>query len=317
MEFPYQLDFVNVGPQKTASTWLHAVLEEHPLICLPKGVKETFYFDRRFSQVTADWYWSHFKDWNPSKLAGEIAPSYFDDEQARRQLQASSPECKVIINIRNPVERAFSLFRHHLSKGRVPPEFWSATRKMPRILTSGAFHHYIPAWQKDFGKERIFLLQQEDVSHSPEAVIDQLCRFLKVGPMAASGDLHERKYAMRSPRYPWLGGAAFRTADFLRRHKLYTIVELAKRAGAEWVFTGGEDKLPQLTDALYREIHEKLSPEIDYLEQRLQRDLSHWRVPKSERSMAAPSNQTSTFSALTGPFAVPANKYQRQEYPQR
>ena len=79
---PIHLDFVGIGPQRTASTWLNEMLLRHPSIALPTGVKETKFFDDRFHKGFA-WYATHFADPDPSQVRGEIAPTYFDDDAAR------------------------------------------------------------------------------------------------------------------------------------------------------------------------------------------------------------------------------------------
>ena len=142
---PFYLNFVCVGPQRTGSTWLHQHLTQHPAICFPQDVKETMFFDRYYEKGLS-WYTAHFTHRGEKQLCGEIAPTYFDVDVVPTRLHQLNPECRIIINLRNPVSRTLSLYRHHLSKGRVRGSFEEAVLQMPRIIDSGKYALHIPRW---------------------------------------------------------------------------------------------------------------------------------------------------------------------------
>ena len=274
------LQFIAVGPQKTATTWLHRVLSQHPQVALPVE-KETYYFDRHFGEKPIDWLWWHYRNSTEGSSYGEIAPSYFHDPEVPERVRSVFPDCRIVVSVRNPVTRTFSLFRHHLAKNRVPADFWKAAAKLPLILDTGWFSQHLPRWEAAFGVDQLHIIVQEDIEANPGEVIDVLTRFLGVEPLVASPDLHVREGGMRAPVSPLLGGAFHLVAEQLRAWRLYGVVDFVRRYGAEKVLRGGEAKAPKLTPELYAEIYEKVEPEIAYLENRLGREFPEWRPPAS------------------------------------
>ena len=80
-------DFLGVGPPRTATSWLDAVLRGH--VGLPHDIKEVDFFVGNYSRGI-DWYKSYFRDCDPNLPAGEICPSYFGSAEAREQIGRAS-----------------------------------------------------------------------------------------------------------------------------------------------------------------------------------------------------------------------------------
>jgi len=118
----FRLDFVSVGPQRTGTSWLHRYLRLHPMLAFPLHVKETKFFDARFEKGF-DWYWKHFGDPSQNTKRGEIAPTYFHSAEALARL-SKFEGLRVVIHLRDPIARTWSLFRHHRNKGRVPNDYF-------------------------------------------------------------------------------------------------------------------------------------------------------------------------------------------------
>ena len=101
-------DFIAVGPPRTATTWLHEVLQGH--VCLPADRKETDFFTR-FYDRGLDWYADYFRHCEGGIPVGELSPMYFASPPARERIARHLPECKIIVSLRDPVERAYSNYR--------------------------------------------------------------------------------------------------------------------------------------------------------------------------------------------------------------
>jgi len=274
---PFKLDVVCAGPQRTASSWLHRVLVGHPDLCFPRDVKETMFFDERFEKGMP-WYEWHFRHRRPGQQCAEVAPTYFDRDEARMRLLAHEPALKVIVNVRNPVMRAFSLYRHHLAKGRVRGSFSEAVRCMPRILASGHYGRFCPLWERAFGADRVLHLVHEDIQTAPDAVIGNVWAFLELPPLKAPAVVRGRVGAAGLPRYPWIAGLVAGTATALRARRLHRLVEIGKQVGLKAVYRGRDASAIRLTPELHAELARTFAADIDYLEARLGRDFSSWRT---------------------------------------
>ena len=170
-------DFLIVGPQRTGTTWLHAHLRFHPEIFLSEP-KEIFYFSRlktpesaKFQSDDLGWYLSFFRDplWRRAaktaialwkyrafyhpRVRGEATASYAAmDRDVIAEIAALNPDIRVILMIRNPIDRAWSHARKDLVRntGRRSKKFRrrssgasssiptrSSARTMSRATTTG------------------------------------------------------------------------------------------------------------------------------------------------------------------------------------
>ena len=112
-------DYLLIGAQKCGTTSLYNYLVSHPEVrrCLRK---EVGYFDQHFDRGLA-WYLAHF----PMKsfvgfqqVTGEATPDYYYSPQAPQRAHLVMPQAKLIILLRNPVDRAHSQYWHLFSRGR-------------------------------------------------------------------------------------------------------------------------------------------------------------------------------------------------------
>lgn len=239
-----RLDFVCVGPQRTATSWLDRVLRKHPAIALPEVVKETFFLDRRADKGW-DWYWNSYFPGGThlaGRVVGEIAPTLFDSADAIKQLAAHNAECRIVVCLRDPVARALSLFEHYVSIARVPNDWDRARERMPSITEASCYAKYISAWGAAFGADRVLLLSHRAVAQDPMAVLDRLCDFLEVERLAKLPVEAEERYGVAAaPRSRAVVWAADRAAWTLRSLRLHSLVNLGKQLGLKrLVFSGGQ-----------------------------------------------------------------------------
>lgn len=273
---PAPLAFIGIGPQRTASTWLYEMMSRHPSIAFPAGVKETKFFDERFDKGFG-WYEKHFAGSAPSQVRGEIGPTYFDDPAARARLKRAYPDLKVIVNLRNPVDRAFSAYRLELTKGRVSGGFQEAAARQPRIITAGHYATHCPQWEADFGRDRVLYLLQEDIRSNPQDVLDRVYDFVGVPRVPLPSIVDENFSATHVPRYPTLARLFSTTASFLRSNRLHWLVNLGKRAGLKRVYAGG-GAADALTPELRAELGRIYADDIQWARSRLARPTLYSRT---------------------------------------
>lgn len=240
-----ELDFVVVGPQRTGTTWLDAALREHDGLCLPHGVKETMYYDRR-TDIPAARYAGYFARCPAGALKGEVSPSYFHREDAAERLKADAPGAKIVIVLRDPTEKTFSLYLHHLRKGRVPRDLREALEAMPELVDSARYARLVPMWTRLFGREGVHLIPFGAIGSRPQQVLHETCAFLGVDTVPFDDAPKGRVNAASAPRFPWLARAAAQTATVLHDLGLHGFVEAGKRLGLDRVYTGGEAEMPEL-----------------------------------------------------------------------
>ncbi|HJT45813.1 MAG TPA: sulfotransferase [Chthoniobacterales bacterium] len=132
-----RLDFIVPGAQKAGTTALHYFLSKHPRIALPDRQELHFFDDEQiFSQQTVDYelLHRHFGFVSDKAKAGEVTPSYLYWEPAMERIRNYNPQIKLIILLRNPIDRAFAHWNMQRFKDREPLDFRPALEEEPRRI---------------------------------------------------------------------------------------------------------------------------------------------------------------------------------------
>ena len=226
-------DFLILGAQKAGTTALYAYLREHPALTGPAW-KEVSFFDRHFWRGEA-WYRGNF----PNKvylrairaragvdpIVGEASPSYVFHPQAPERAAALVPDARLIVLVRNPVDRALSHYHHEVALGREPLPFEQALddeetrmagelermRDDPRHFSfawwnftyqaRGRYAEQLERWLELFSRERLLVIPSEDLLQRPRETYAQALVFLGAPPheLAAYPRIFEREYPAMDP----------------------------------------------------------------------------------------------------------------------
>ena len=126
-----RLDFIVAGAQKSGTTALHYFLAKHPNITMGDQ-QEIHFFDEDATFAAAVDYeqlHKHYPLVTPSTIAGDCTPSYIYYQPAAERIWKYNPKIKLLILLRNPVERAFAHWNMQRFKGREPLDFFDAVRE--------------------------------------------------------------------------------------------------------------------------------------------------------------------------------------------
>ena len=95
-----------VGVAKSGSSWLHFFLDSHPDIFMSKQC-ELHYFGEKYPE-NLEWYQSNFPFDKRFKYFGESTPIYFRKPEIAQQIKEYSPQAKILVIIRDPIDRLLS-----------------------------------------------------------------------------------------------------------------------------------------------------------------------------------------------------------------
>src|SRR5712671_3244761 len=126
-----RLDFIVAGAQKSGTTALHYFLAKHPNITMGDQQEIHFFDDDRTFATTVDYerLHKHYPLIAPSTIAGDCTPSYIYFKPAAERIWNYNPKIKLLILLRNPVERAFAHWNMQRYRGREPLDFFDAIRE--------------------------------------------------------------------------------------------------------------------------------------------------------------------------------------------
>lgn len=184
--------FFVVGAQRSGTTYLYHVLDEHPQIEMarPMRPEPKFFVQNDFAQQSpADYEDRYFSGNTP--LRGEKSTSYYETELAAQRIATWYPDAPLIFLLRNPIERAISNYRFSQSNGIEPllmdEAFHSEqTRDYDRTrfsvspytyLRRGRYIDYLRMYEQYFPREQLLVYFYEELVENL-AVIQDLYRAL-------------------------------------------------------------------------------------------------------------------------------------------
>src|SRR5437660_8646817 len=194
------VNFVVAGVQKAGTTALHDFLAQHPHVALLRD-QALHFFDKEehfgssragpFTEPNYDALLENFDSGWRWRVAGEVTADYLYYPRALERIGRYNPEMKVIVSLRNPVERAFSQWNMRREKSQEPLEFIDALKrdqeigiwKAPRGNAYLARSLYRPQLEKVFNlfpREQVFVLKYENFRASPVPIVDGILDFLGV-----------------------------------------------------------------------------------------------------------------------------------------
>ena len=205
-------DFLIIGAQKGGTTSLYLYLNEHPNIG-GAVIKEVSFFDKNYQQGLS-WYRAQFpmplrqlytRDIRKQNYTvGEASPGYLIYPHAPERIAKMLPRVKLIALLRNPVERAYSQYRHNVSRGFEQLSFADAIEaeeertqaETEKVLSnpnynSTAFFRYsylargvyvdqLKHWLNFFPREQLLILKSEELNAEPMEIFKQTLTFLNV-----------------------------------------------------------------------------------------------------------------------------------------
>jgi hypothetical protein len=168
--------FLGIGASRCATTWIHECLDRHPEVFVPEG-KEVHFFDQNFDEGF-DWYGSHFDD--SYDVRGEYTPVYLYDEDAPQRVAQTLTDPGLIVSLRDPIDRARSLWGLHRRRGQQDLDFLEALESDETYLNEGRYYSFLENWLEYFERDDFLFLVYEDLQEDPEAFLSEIYDFLDV-----------------------------------------------------------------------------------------------------------------------------------------
>lgn len=220
--------FIIIGVQKGGSSSLFHYLMQHPSILknelgntknLPKEgylskkenkvKKEMHYFDRHFDKgirgYRSKFPFPKYFSFGKKYITGEATPDYISHPRVPQRVYNLIPKVKLILLLRNPVDRAYSHYIHHVvgrTKETRPADkaifgddqmvreerkriikhfdYQSSFYERYSYLYRGIYIEHIQTWLNVFDREQLLILKSEDMYSNPNKIYQEVLNFLEL-----------------------------------------------------------------------------------------------------------------------------------------
>jgi hypothetical protein len=226
-------DFLIVGTKRGGTTSLWNWLDGHPQVLSmfpqPRGLKSPEHFFGKPAE-SAQWYRSHFhttayRSWAARSrgpvVNGEASPYYMYGPHVPAQLAHEAPNARLIVLLRDPVERAYSHFQERTKQGvetldfaaalaaeedRIgadraralgDPDFYSPALDFFSYRDRGIYLPQVRRIHAAFPREQVLIVLSEELYAEPQRVFDRTCEFLGITPRRLIAERHNE--IKRSP----------------------------------------------------------------------------------------------------------------------
>jgi hypothetical protein len=233
-------DYVVIGVQRGGTTSLHNYLSAHPQILTGFPKKELHFFDLNYGRGQG-FYRMSFptreekrrleERWNRRILMGESSPYYIFHPAVPKRMSLLVPRVRVIVLLRNPVDRAISHYFHSARKGYETLEMEEAfAREEERLdgeaerlmsddryvsfahrhlsyLSRGRYAEQLARWFEYFDREQVLVLQSERLFDQTEDILARVFEFLgcEPHPLPISNVYNWQQYgAVNASAIEWL-----------------------------------------------------------------------------------------------------------------
>jgi hypothetical protein len=295
-------NFLIIGAEKAGTTFLHEALRSHADIFMPPG-EVPFFEDPDYGAPDAQRKFSRLFEPGAGKRAiGLKRPNYLHKPECPARIRQHCPDAKLVVMLRDPVERAISAYYHYVLNCFVPlrrPDSGIAAildrrvqKHYPRsreVIEFGFYHRDLQRYLALFPRQQILVMLMEDLRTDATVVQHRVLQFLGVdaahAPVLPSGKINEGEYAM-----PRLALLRLRSRLLYRYDDHRTRLWPKERVGrAASIALAGIERIDRrLRRAAVGNNGELVSPEVRrrlaehyiddtvQLEKLLGIDLSHW-----------------------------------------
>jgi hypothetical protein len=261
-------NFLIIGAARSGTTWISKNLELHPEIYIPRK-KELHFFDSKYSKGMS-YYESFFNDVDSATAVGEATPAYLHVECAAARIREHLPDVKMIVSLRNPVDRLYS--RYWNARGRFSENeglsFEEKIAQKPALIEEGFYVDHLRRYLDLFPREQLLILLFDDLVTDPSSFLVQMYRFLGVSEDYSSELLDHRINAGAAQKLLVNSRPVYWFEKAFRRMHMYGF---AQRLGRE-----NSAKLPAMASETRHKLVETYRDKNKQLEDIIERDLSHW-----------------------------------------
>jgi hypothetical protein len=283
--------FLGIGAAKCGTTSLHEILNQHSQIFLHEKKELHFFENDENYNLGVKWYANYFKE-AKQKLAGEITADYiFYDYVPERIFKTLGPNIKLILMLRNPVDRAYSEYLFNVRRQYINSSFEEVISHENKLnpnefknrfftpVHRSLYSIHIQNFFKYFNENNfLFILFEDDFINNKDETFNKVFDFLNVSHESLNlNQLYKPSYI---PKYNWLQNLVYQP-NFLKRmgRKIIKAHKLKRKIKDQILpaINKSKNKIEKINpDLKNRLIQEYFIRDIEITEKLIGRSLQTW-----------------------------------------
>ncbi|QBI20692.1 hypothetical protein ER308_14740 [Egibacter rhizosphaerae] len=201
---PRQLPtFVIIGAMKSGTQSLHHYLGAHPDVFVTQPKEPNFFnLNEPSEQALADYGARWFAGGEDAIARGEGSVNYTKRHRqgaSAERLARALPHVRLVMLMRDPVDRIRSHYRHGVAAGRIREPIADALAASDNMVLTSLYAWQLEPYLERFPRSQIHLATAERLRAEPDAVVGELCRFVGVDPARAPAVEGERHRSDEKP----------------------------------------------------------------------------------------------------------------------
>ena len=171
-------NLIYIGPDKAGSTWLFQLLSHHKDAFVTPA-KDLYFFDRYFDKGL-EWYSRQFETDQDHQVIAEVSHDYlYSVRAAERMSGVLAGDARLMVCLREPVERAFSAYLYMVKCGQFNGTFEQAIERFPGLVDRGMYGKHLSKYLDYFPRERLIWTSFGQLRQDPQQFANQV--FSRIG----------------------------------------------------------------------------------------------------------------------------------------
>lgn len=262
------IDILHIGPQKSGTTWFYENLKHHPEIAASK--KDTIHYFDIFFARGEKWLEEQFIEIKDGQKIFDPTTTYIRSPLALERLHKHNPKAKIILTLRNPIDRAYSHYWHEYKKQSINYDFEDCLKNFDTFqnwIEPGLPVKTLSMLYELFGKDQVMIVMYEDLKARPRELLREVFEFFGVDPTFEPAE-PEKVVNAAGHRRTFINRVRDKGARILKLHKF---------APRLYETISGRDEYKKGVPPEFRkELQVIITPMVRDLEALSSKDLSHW-----------------------------------------
>lgn len=266
---------IGIGVPRAGTTWLYNLLDSHPDVYM-SPTKEIHFFDHHYSKGE-EWYRRFFRGAGSEvSVVGEYTPHYLYHPEVPERIAAMPSIKKLIVMLRNPVDRAFSHYVWRMRLDNYKGSFEAFLEDYPHALEWGHYSTNLERFFEWFHRDQVLILIHERAFGNVDKTIDRIARFLEISySKFPEGAGKGRVNTAKVPKYLTTRHLVSHAGNFLRRANLGRLVNAGARLGVKRILDRPQPR-PEMSEKTRVELTSYFRHEISELQALLETSLDDW-----------------------------------------